>query len=242
MEIPMRHFFHPFPTTLLILLAACASSGPPRPPDVDESTRRPINTTQAVELQMCRSSLQNTQISLEETRLFAQAACAQSSAGLALNRTSGARLAKASADLTAPAPTGHGPEANLIWTINFRFNSSAIETSTADLEPMIEAAKKAAVVVLKGRTDGKAENMAESHIARNRAAAVLSILVKAGVAPGKIRTQYQPVGDHIADNTTAAGQAVNRRVEIELYPVAPCWRSIEPPPKASEDSAPVKVL
>ena len=65
----MRHFLHPFASTLLILLAGCASSGPPRPPDVDESTRRPINTTQAVELQMCRSSLQNTQISLEETRL-----------------------------------------------------------------------------------------------------------------------------------------------------------------------------
>jgi outer membrane protein OmpA-like peptidoglycan-associated protein len=242
MEIPMKHFLHPFASTLLILLAGCASSGPPRPPDVDESTRRPINTTQAVELQMCRSSLQNTQISLEETRLFAQAACAQSSAGLALDRAGGARLARASADLTAPAPTGHSVEPNLIWTINFRFNSSAIETSTVHLEPMIEAAKKAAVVVLKGRTDGRAENMAESRIARNRAAAVLALLVKAGVAPGKIRTQYQPVGDYIADNTMAAGQAANRRVEIELYPVAPTWRSIDSPAKASEESAPVKVL
>jgi outer membrane protein OmpA-like peptidoglycan-associated protein len=238
----MRHFLHPFASTLLILLAGCASSGPPRPPDVDESTRRPINTTQAVELQMCRSSLQNTQISLDQTRLFAQAACAQNPAGLAPDRTGGARLARAGADVTAFVPTGHGPEANLIWTINFRFNSSAIETSTADLEPMIEAAKKAAVVVLKGRTDGKAENMAESHIARNRAAAVLSLLIKAGVAPGKIRTQYQPVGDYIADNTTAAGQAVNRRVEIELYPVAPTWRSIDSPPKAAEDTAPAKLL
>jgi outer membrane protein OmpA-like peptidoglycan-associated protein len=238
----MRHFLYPLEGTLLILLAGCASSGPPRPPDVDESTRRPINTTQAVELQMCRSSLQNTQISLEETRLFAQAACPQSSAGLALDRTGGAKLARASADLTAPALTRRSFEPNLIWTINFRFNSSAIETSTADLEPMIEAAKKAAVVVLKGRTDGKAENMAESQIARNRAAAVLSLLVKAGVAPGKIRTQYQPVGDYIADNTTAAGQAVNRRVEIELYPVAPAWRSIDSQPKAAEDSAPVKLL
>src|ERR1700721_1811772 len=110
MEIPMRHFLRPFATTLLILVAGCASSGPPRPPDVDESTRRPINTTQAVELQMCRSSLQNTQISLEETRLFAQAACAQSSVGLALGRPGGARLARASADLTAPVPTEHAPE------------------------------------------------------------------------------------------------------------------------------------
>jgi outer membrane protein OmpA-like peptidoglycan-associated protein len=237
----MRHFLYPFASTLPILLAGCASSGPPKPPDVDESTRRPMNTTQAVELQMCRSSLQ-TQTSLEETRRFAQAACAQSSAGLVLDRAGGAKLTRASADLTAPVPMGRSFEPNLIWTINFRFNSSAIETSTADLEPMIEAAKKAAVVVLKGRTDGKAENMAESQIARNRAAAVLSLLVKAGVAPGKIRTQYQPVGDYIADNTTAAGQAVNRRVEIELYPVAPTWHSIDSPPKASEESAPVKLL
>lgn len=238
----MRHFLYPFASTSLILLAGCASSGPPRPPDVDESTRRPVNTTQAVELQMCRSSLQNTRISLEENRLTAQAACAQSSAGLVLDRTGRAKLARASADLTATVPMGRSFEPNLIWTINFRFNSSAIETSMADLEPLIEAAKRAAVVVLKGRTDGKAENMAESQIARNRAAAVLSLLVKAGVAPGKIRTQYQPVGDYIADNTTAAGQAVNRRVEIELYPVAPTWRSIDPQPKASEDSAPAKLL
>src|ERR1700756_4365927 len=104
METPMRHFHYPFATTLLILLAGCASSGPPRPPDVDESTRRPINTTQAVELQLCRSSLQNTQISLEETRLFAQAACAQSSAGLVFNRTGGAKLARASDDLAASVP------------------------------------------------------------------------------------------------------------------------------------------
>jgi len=238
----MSHFPCPFASTLLVLLAACASSGPPRPPDVDESTRRPINTPQALEFQMCRSSLQNTQISLEETRVFEQAACAQSSVGLVLDRTDAAKLARASADLTVPMPAGRSLEPNLIWTINFRFNSSAIETSTADLEPMIEAARKAAVVVLKGRTDGKAENMAESQIARNRAAAVLSLLVKAGVAPGKIRTQYQPVGDYIADNTTVAGQAVNRRVEIELYPVAPTWRSIDLPRMASEDSAPVKLL
>jgi len=191
---------------------------------------------------MCRGSLQNTQISLEETRRFAQAACAQSAAGLVLDRTANAKITRASADLTAPVPAERGFEPNLIWTINFRFNSSAIETSTADLEPMIEAAKKAAVVVLKGRTDGKAENLAESQVARNRAAAVLSLLVKAGVAPGKIRTQYQPVGDYIADNTTSAGQAVNRRVEIELYPVAPTWRSIDSPRKASEDSAPVRLL
>src|SRR6266853_2671874 len=131
METSMRQFLWPFASTLLILLAACASSGPPRPPDVDESTRRPINKTQAVELQMCRSSLQNTQISLEQTRLFAQAACAQSSAGLALDRTGGAKLARASADLAGPMPAGRSFEANLIWTINFRFNSSAIETSTA---------------------------------------------------------------------------------------------------------------
>src|SRR5882762_5991695 len=114
METSMRHFLYPFASTLLILLAACASSGPPRPPDVDETTRRPINTTQAVELQMCRSSLQNTQISLEETRRFAQVACVQSSAGLVLDRTGGAKLASTSADLTAPVPTGHGPEPNLI--------------------------------------------------------------------------------------------------------------------------------
>jgi len=41
--------------------------------------------------------------------------------------------------------------------------------------------------------------------------------VQAGVDPARIRTTYQPIGDHVADNVSADGRALNRRVEIEIY-------------------------
>ena len=46
-------------------------------------------------------------------------------------------------------------------------------------------------------------------------------LVAAGVDPKRIRDTYQPVGDHAADNTSAAGREMNRRVEIEVYRALP---------------------
>ena len=73
----------------------------------------------------------------------------------------------------------------------------------------------------RGRTDGDVESPAESRVARERAAAARAFLVQAGVDPARIRTTYQPVGDHTSDNGTPEGRALNRRVEIELYGVVP---------------------
>lgn len=62
---------------------------------------------------------------------------------------------------------------------------------------------------------------AASRIARDRAAAVRDYLVAAGVDPARIRATYQPAGDHIADNVSASGRHLNRRVEIEMYRALP---------------------
>jgi outer membrane protein OmpA-like peptidoglycan-associated protein len=91
----------------------------------------------------------------------------------------------------------------------------------ADASRIVDEARAAPLVVLRGRTDGSAESPAESAIARQRAAAVEAWLVQAGVDRGRIRTTWQPVGDHAADNTTAGGRTLNRRVEIEIYRAAP---------------------
>jgi outer membrane protein OmpA-like peptidoglycan-associated protein len=77
------------------------------------------------------------------------------------------------------------------------------------------------LIVTRGRTDGDAESPAESRVARERAAAARAFLVQNGVDPARIRTTYQPVGDHTSDNDTPEGRALNRRVEIELYGVVP---------------------
>jgi outer membrane protein OmpA-like peptidoglycan-associated protein len=50
---------------------------------------------------------------------------------------------------------------------------------------------------------------------------VRDYLVAAGVDPARIRATYQPAGDHVAENASASGRGLNRRVEIELYRALP---------------------
>jgi hypothetical protein len=48
-----------------------------------------------------------------------------------------------------------------------------------------------------------------------------------------IRATWQPIGDTVADNDSAAGRALNRRVEIEIYRAAPQVIALGPPSPAA---------
>ena len=61
---------------LLFLLALGSCASPPKPPTVDESRKRPANAAVEVELQSCRSALQNTRIAANESQRAAAAAVA----------------------------------------------------------------------------------------------------------------------------------------------------------------------
>ncbi len=92
----------------------------------------------------------------------------------------------------------------------------------ADIGPaLIGDARAAPLVLLRGRTDGSTDSPIESRIARERAEAVREYLIGAGVDPARIRATYQPAGDRAADNTSATGRSLNRRVEIEVYRALP---------------------
>ena len=52
---------------LAATLATAACSSPPQAPTVDDSKKRPVNVTQALELQSCRSELVATRIVLNES-------------------------------------------------------------------------------------------------------------------------------------------------------------------------------
>ena len=196
---------------LLALLGSCSS--PPKPPAVDESTRRPANTAMAVELQVCKNDLTNTRILAVESGRLADSTAAT----LERLATRQPTAIATSAPQAAPAPA---PAANSIFTVHFDF-ASAHAVVPADRTTLIADARAAPLVVLRGRTDGAADTPAESRIARERAATVRDYLVSAGVAPSRIRATYQPVGDRIADNAESNGRALNRRVEIEVYRVLP---------------------
>ncbi len=193
----------------LLVLAACSS--PPKPPAVDESRKRPVNSQMAVELQVCRNDLQNTRILATESGRLAE--------------TTAATLAHMAARQQVLAamtePAAPSARANSIHTVHFGFGSTRVVVPQDLAAALIADAKAAPLVLLRGRTDGSSDAAAESRIARDRAAAVRDYLVAAGVDAARIRATYQPAGDHAADNTAATGRALNRRVEIEVYRAAP---------------------
>jgi outer membrane protein OmpA-like peptidoglycan-associated protein len=154
-----------------------------------------------VELQSCRSELQNTRIVANENQRAAAAAMA-----------SAAQLAQA-----ADASSGR----NAVYAVLFLYGSSQVQIGDVEVARLVEDARGAPLIVLRGRTDGVAETIAEGRVARKRAEAVQALLVQAGIEPARIRTTWQPAGDHAADNELPGGRTLNRRVEVEIYRAAP---------------------
>jgi outer membrane protein OmpA-like peptidoglycan-associated protein len=193
----------------LLVLASCSS--PPKPPTVDETQKRPVNSQMAVELQVCKNDLQNTRLLATESGRMAETTAA-TLANVA------ARQQILAAMQGAP---GQQPKANSVFTVRFDFGSTRVVIPTDIAATLVEDAKASPLVMLRGRTDGTSDAPAESRIARDRAAAVRDYLVAAGVDPARVRATYQPAGDHVADNASAGGRGLNRRVEIELYRALP---------------------
>ncbi|MBE2241943.1 MAG: OmpA family protein [Burkholderiaceae bacterium] len=207
----------------LLLLTACSS--PPKPPTVDESQRRPVNSQVAVELQVCRNDLHNTRLLATESGRLAESTA-----------TTLANLAARQQILAAmQVPANSQAQANSVFTVRFDFGSTQVAIAPDAAAILLADAKAAPLIVLRGRTDGITEAPAESRIARDRAAAVRDYLVAAGVDPARIRATWQPVGDHVADNGSNTGRSLNRRVEIELYRSLPV--ALGATPMASAASA-----
>jgi len=190
------------------MLGSC--SAPPKPPTVDGSMRRPVNSTQAIELQSCRTDLQNTRIVAgEATR------AAESSAFTVAQLQQRQQALAALVSAASPTP------ANTVYMVHFDYGSASLDLPQDIAEALLPPARTAPLIVLRGRTDGRTDAVGESRIARLRAAAVRELLVAGGVDPQRIRETYQPSGDHVADNATQTGRGLNRRVEIEIYRTPP---------------------
>lgn len=196
----------------LLLISSCSS--PPKPPTVDESRRRPANTAMAVELQSCRSELENTRILAKESVRDAEAS-SQATRQTITRMVAQQQLLMRGIEASAVS------QRNLLVPVLFAFGSTQVAVPDADATRILEEARTAPLVMLRGRTDGVAESPAESAIARQRASAIEAWLVHSGVERSRIRTTWQPVGDHAADNSIVGGRALNRRVEIEIYRAAP---------------------
>ncbi|MDZ4280321.1 MAG: OmpA family protein [Hydrogenophaga sp.] len=199
--------FNRFVWTSLLSLTLVACSSPPKPPTVNESQKRPANAQMAVELQVCKNDLQNTRILATESSRLAE--------------TTAATLAHMAALQQLLASIQEKAAANSLRIVHFAFNSTQVSIPTAEASALVEEAKVAPLVLLRGRTDGTSDTSAESRIAQARANAVRDYLVASGVDPTRIRTTHQPSGDHLANNRNPQGRNLNRRVEIEVYRTLP---------------------
>lgn len=205
------------PILLAVLLSACSS--PPKPPTVDESQKRPANAQMAVDLMVCQNDLQNTRILATESGRLAET-----------TRATLAHLA-ARQQLLAAMQAPASPPANSVHTVHFAFGSTRVVIPADLAAPLVQGAKAAPLVLLRGRTDGTTDAPAESRMAQARANAVRAYLIAAGVDPARIRATHQPSGDHIADNRSPQGRNLNRRVEIEIYRAVPVALQTPPPPQ-----------
>lgn len=70
-----------------------------------------------------------------------------------------------------------------------------------------------------GHTDSTGSDATNQTLSVNRARAVANYLSQQGVAVGVLTAEGRGASSPIADNGTAQGRAMNRRVELYLYAV-----------------------
>lgn len=111
---------------------------------------------------------------------------------------------------------------NMPNNVTFDSNSSNLKPAGANtltgVALVLQEYQKTAVNVV-GYTDSTGSRELNMRLSQQRADSVASALIIQGVAAGRIRTIGMGPENPIASNSTAAGKAQNRRVEITLSPL-----------------------
>jgi len=204
-----------------LLLASCSS--PPKPPSVDESTKRPVNAKAAVDLKACQGDLSRATILVSEMARAGAVATALTKAlplqGVARESAVMAGAADSATAHTA-ADTAADTTGNLVAVVPFGMGSATWSVEQADAAALVQRAKDAAVILIRGRTDATRDSLQETALARRRAEAAAEFLQLAGVSKDKLRLTWQGAGDPVA-GLRPAERSQSRRVEIEFYTAAP---------------------
>jgi hypothetical protein len=203
----------------------------------DDSVRRPANIPGAIELQACRNELHNTRLlASESTRLAEATTAAMHQLALAKSALGGPGLVPSAACSATSARA-----ASTVYAFGFEDNSTQLSIPKEATRALVDEARGAALIVIRGRTDASSDAPMNAKAARERAEAARDLLTAPGVDTKRIRVTWQAFGDPVADNSTPEGKALNRRVEIELYRTAPtvvAAPSRPPLPPAAAAAAP----
>lgn len=204
-----------------IFVGACAS--PPKAPTVNGRGRIPVNEQTMVELQTCRSDLNNTQLIASEA---ATKAAATQSVLTQIAQRCGVPVPAAPAAVPPTGAAMPSSPANTVYVLHFPFGKSTLNLTEDGALSLANAVRGARLIQIRGRTDGEADTPSEAYVARERANAVRQYLLAMGVPADRIRSTYQAAGDHVADNSTLAGRAMNRRAEVEVYQSIPAQQQL----------------
>jgi outer membrane protein OmpA-like peptidoglycan-associated protein len=103
-----------------------------------------------------------------------------------------------------------------IVNVGFTSNSTVFAPNEAIAKALINSAKTAQRINVRGRTDALIAGPSDARIALGRALAARTYLLNNGVQDNKINVFSQAAGGFAVANNTEEGRALNRRVEIEF--------------------------
>lgn len=108
----------------------------------------------------------------------------------------------------------------------FKLKNILFETAKWDLLPQSNPALRSLVKILQqnrhliiqinGHTDTQGDEADNLVLSENRAKAVMDYLISAGIDPARLSYKGFGQTEPVEDNGTAAGRALNRRVEVEI--------------------------
>ena len=109
-----------------------------------------------------------------------------------------------------------------IVNVSFPLNSTVFSPNEVTGKALIDSAKIAERINVRGRTDSQIPGPIDAKIALGRALSARSYLVENGIESNKINVFSKAFGAFAVANDSKEGKAINRRVEIEFMnaPVA----------------------
>jgi outer membrane protein OmpA-like peptidoglycan-associated protein len=144
----------------------------------------------------------------EERLSGVSAALDQASRG----ETSASSLAQLRSEIEEIQTTIDGVTATLARA-HFASGSAVLALSSEAKRALLAAARRADEIRIQGGTDSSGSAAVNDRLAQERARSMRRLLIDGGVAAEKLRTSHAPA-DYVASNSTVAGRAQNRRVDV----------------------------